>query len=106
MSGTLADALKKAGLKASDKPLKSKKKPKAKQTKRHDHHHRTECELCHKTAPDVERYEHTNRSTDAKWLCIPCADRLQIDDNCRQTAESDFSMRKMFRRQYGRTKEM
>ncbi|MEZ4741601.1 MAG: hypothetical protein R3B45_04015 [Bdellovibrionota bacterium] len=110
MAGSLADALKKAGLSSSeneyDKRSGRKKKPvKGKTTKTHDHHHRTDCELCRKTAPDVERYNHTNRSIDASWLCIPCADRLSIPDECRQTNQSDFAMRKMFTRQFGRTKQ-
>ncbi len=113
MSGSLADALKKAGFTSSESEAKKhgdKKKQreatKAKETKTHEHHYRTECELCRKSAPDVERYDHRNRSIDAFWLCLPCADRLSIDDACRQTAQSDFSMRKMFKRQYGRTKQL
>lgn len=109
MVGSLGDAFKKAGVQSSEeeynsKTGKKKTAPKG-QKKIHDHHHRTECELCRKTAPDVERYNHTNRSIDASWLCIPCADRMLIPDDCRQTTQSDFSMRKMFSRQYGRTKK-
>ena len=110
MNGSLADALKNAGLESSEKEYdkksgKKKKKPANGNTKKHDHHLRTECELCRKSAPDVERYEHTNRSIDANWLCIPCADRLSISDECRQTNQSDFAMKKTFARQFGRTKQ-
>lgn len=109
MVGSLGDAFKKAGIQSSeseyDKKTGKKKSQDGNKSKFHDHHFRTECELCRKSAPDIERYDHTNKSIDATWLCIPCADRLQIADSCRQTAQSDFSMRKMFARQYGRTKK-
>jgi hypothetical protein len=112
MAGSLADQLKQAGFKSSDdssKKNQGKKKPSPSEAKpavkTHEHHHRTECDYCRKTAPDVEKYDHRNRSLSGQWLCIPCADRLCIDDSCRQTAQSDFSMRRMFARQYGRTKQ-
>ena len=110
MTGSLGDAFKKVGIKSSEEAYnkntgKKKREEKEGLKKMHEHHHRSECELCRKNAPDVERYDHTNRSIDAQWLCIPCADRLMIPDSCRQTTQSDFSMRKMFSRQYGRTKQ-
>ena len=106
MGISLADALKSAGLKSSEKEFNKKTgKKKKSPVKAHEHHLRSECELCHKNAPDVERYNHTNKSIDASWLCLPCADRLSIPDDCRQTSQSDFSMRKTFTRQYGRTKK-
>ncbi len=70
----------------------------------HEHHHRTECESCKKTTPDVEYYQHSLKTLTAKWLCIPCADQHKILDDCRQTEQSDFSLRKTFRRLYGPTK--
>lgn len=64
------------------------------------------CDVCGKTAPDVERYMHKNRMIEGKqWLCIPCADENCIDDECRVTFQSSQSKSGMFRRQYGRTKK-
>lgn len=63
------------------------------------------CEVCTKTAPDVERYRHTNRRISGKeWICLRCADEYQIDDNCRETNVSTDARAKRFIRQYGRTK--
>ncbi len=103
---SLADAFKKAGLKSSEpdrKVSRGEKTRSKKGEKIHDHHHRSECGECRKNAPDVERYEHRNRSVDAQWLCVVCADRFQISDDFRKTAQSDFSRRNMFRRDYGHT---
>lgn len=73
----------------------------------HEHQLRIVCELCTKTSPDVEYYEHRNRVVgDHKWLCMRCADDHQIDDNLRQTAQSQDSKTGLFRRQYGRTKTL
>jgi len=63
------------------------------------------CEACEKSAPDVERYQHKNRLISGKeWLCIPCADEYQIDDECRLTHQSTQARQGMFTRRYGRTK--
>lgn len=63
------------------------------------------CEVCMKSAPDVERYRHKNKMIAGKqWLCIPCADEYCIDDSCRETHQSSHAKAKLFRRQYGRTK--
>lgn len=63
------------------------------------------CDVCGKSAPDVERYDHKNRQIQGKcWLCIPCADEFYIDDSCRQTNQSTMAKTKMFSRRYGRTK--
>ena len=63
------------------------------------------CEACDKSAPDVERYQHSNRLIQGKqWLCIPCADQYCIDDNCRITHQSSHAKSGLFGRQYGRTK--
>jgi len=73
----------------------------------HEHQLRIVCELCNKTSPDVEYYQHRNKMVgNAKWLCLRCADDNQIDDQCRQTAQSTQSKTKLFRRQYGRTKKL
>jgi hypothetical protein len=67
-------------------------------------HIRTDCEACKKSAPDVEYYEHTNKRLSVKWLCVNCADNNNIMDDCRQTMQSEQSMRKVFTRRYGKTK--
>jgi hypothetical protein len=109
---SLAEALKKAGFKSSQPQRKDpRKEPRgtkdqAKGGKKiHDHHQRTECESCHKTAPDVERYEHRNRLLDVQWLCVVCADNYKISDDFRKTAESNFSKRGIFTRNYGHTRK-
>lgn len=64
------------------------------------------CEVCNKSAPDVERYHHANKRIEGKeWLCIPCADENCVDDSCRISNQSSHSKTGMFRRQYGRTKK-
>jgi hypothetical protein len=70
--------------------------------KKHEHHFKTRnfCDQCQKTLPDVELYEQRGRT---KWMCVLCADELMILDENRRTAQSDFSKKGMFRRQYGRT---
>ncbi|HXH75060.1 MAG TPA: hypothetical protein VNJ08_08855, partial [Bacteriovoracaceae bacterium] len=61
------------------------------------------CEECKSVKPDVERYVHRNPTTEAEWICVRCADRLKIADTCRKTAQSDTSIKKMFRREHGAT---
>jgi len=69
-------------------------------------HIRIVCELCGKSAPDVERYRHSNRRIEGKeWLCIPCADENCIDDECRVTNQSSHARAGLFIRRYGRTKK-
>ncbi|NBX76897.1 MAG: hypothetical protein EBQ92_10120 [Proteobacteria bacterium] len=105
---SLGDALKKAGLKSSEMKRKEAHgtKDKAKDgSKIHQHHHRTECEACNKTAPDVERYEHRNRLLDVQWLCLVCADQYKISDDFRRTSQSSFSKRGVFTRTYGHTRK-
>jgi hypothetical protein len=65
---------------------------------------RNYCEQCQQVRPDVELYYHHNPTTEAEWICVKCADQLKIDDSTRQTAQSDTSVRKMFRREHGATK--
>jgi hypothetical protein len=52
----------------------------------------------------VEYYEHKNRSIDAKWLCIKCADTYNIHDSFRETMQSQFAMTGKFIRGWGPTK--
>ncbi len=94
----------------SQPPLKPVAKPKlapppAKPVEKiHEHHLRTLCEACGKTSPDVEYYQHHNRSMDKFWLCIPCADDHNIPDATRQTNQSLQAQKRMFIRRYGATK--
>lgn len=62
------------------------------------------CEACKKILPDVELYHHDNKNLSGEWLCCLCADKYKIPDNCRQTNQSDFSKKRIFRREYGATK--
>jgi hypothetical protein len=71
---------------------------------KHHHHIRTECEACGKTLPDVEYYEHKNKSLDKCWLCVRCADAYNILDEYRQTVQSQHAKSGLFRREYGATK--
>lgn len=71
---------------------------------KHIHHMRTDCEACGKTAPDVEYYQHNNRSLSKYWLCLNCADNNNISDETRQTVQSQHAQSGIFRRRYGATK--
>jgi hypothetical protein len=62
------------------------------------------CEECQQVRPDVELYYHRNPTTEAEWIGVKCADQLKIADTCRQTAQSDTSIKKMFRREHGATR--
>ena len=85
---------------------KVKKQHLKKGSKMRKDHIRIVCEACGKSAPDVERYQHKNRLIQGKeWLCIPCADEYQIDDECRMTHQSSQALSGMFSRRYGRTKK-
>lgn len=106
----MKQALMKAGLVSKEKKKEmrreSAKERHIKKQRRtaHEHQLRIVCEMCKKTTPDVEYYEHRNKMVgNAKWLCLRCADDNQIDDRCRKTAQSTQSKTKLFRRQYGRT---
>lgn len=107
----IKQALLKAGLVSKEKKKEMRRESaterhiKKQRKVAHEHHLRIVCELCHKTSPDVEYYEHHNKKVgDPKWLCLRCADDNQIDDSCRQTAQSSDARTKLFIRQYGRTK--
>ena len=70
-------------------------------------HLRIVCEVCEKSAPDVERYLHRNRLIEGKeWLCLRCADEYRIDDEMRTTAQSTQAKQGLFIRQHGRTKKL
>lgn len=105
--GSLKDALLKSGLKATavaKSPNEREALKKKKVTQEISHQvQRNYCEECNATQPDVELYHHKNPTTDAQWICVRCADRLKIADTCRQTAQSDTSIRKLFRREHGIT---
>lgn len=104
---SLKDALLKAGLKASNPEVAKPKKEKQFQPKKkvHTHHgHRTFCEVCNRTLPDVEFYKHRNPTINANWICVQCADQHCISDDFRQTNQSEHSRQRIFRREYGRTK--
>lgn len=104
----LKQALLKAGLKESTKPQDQNKReniPKKQVTEAVVHQgQRNFCEECQQIYPDVELYYHRNPTTEAEWICVRCADRLKIEDSCRQTAQSDTSIKKMFRREHGATR--
>jgi len=102
--GTTKDAAKDADRRDKNKNFEQKRPDRSHINEKHEHHHRTECESCKKTTPDVEYYQHSLKTLTARWLCIPCADQHKILDDCRQTEQSDFSLRKTFRRLYGPTK--
>ena len=108
MAQQLKEALMNAGL-VTQKDLvrdKVKEQHMKKSAKMREDHIRIMCEVCGKTAPDVERYRHTNKRIEGKeWLCIPCADEHMINDDCRLTHQSSQAKTNMFRRQYGRTKK-
>lgn len=71
---------------------------------KHHHHIRTNCDDCGRSSPDVEYYEHKNRSLDKYWLCVRCADDHNILDEFRQTMQSSHAIKGVFRRNYGPTK--
>lgn len=118
LMNALKDALMKAGFKETAKPakpttpkdenfrpevkVKGKDKVEVKQTITHQKQ-RNYCEECSQIKPDVEYYQHNNPTTEAEWICLRCADRLKIFDNCRRTAQSDTAIKKLFRREHGAT---
>jgi RNase P subunit RPR2 len=106
--GTLKDALLKAGLKPTTSPKEQNEREhisKKKMTESVSHQvQRNFCEECQQVLPDVELYYHRNPTTEAEWICVKCADRLKIADTFRQTAQSDTSIKKMFRREHGATR--
>lgn len=108
--GTLKDALLKAGIKETPKPSAPNQREKLakKQVTEVVVHQeqRNWCEACDQIKPDVELYKHRNPTTDAEWICVRCADQLQISDTFRKTAQSDTAIKKLFRREYGPTMQI
>jgi molybdenum cofactor biosynthesis enzyme MoaA len=109
--GSLKDELLKAGLKATQAPKPAKAQNEREQIKKKQmteaiihQEQRNFCEECNQVRPDVELYYHRNPTTEAEWICVKCADQLKIADTFRQTAQSDTSIRKMFRREHGATR--
>lgn len=105
--GSLKDALLKAGMKETAKPSAANQRDKIAKSKVTEEvihqEQRNFCEACEQIRPDVELYKHRNPTTEAEWICVRCADQLQIADTFRKTAQSDTSIRRMFRREYGAT---
>lgn len=106
MGISLKDALEKAGMKASKRENERPKVEKAKQTETTKHQQMHDfCDACQRGMPDVEFYKHNNPCVDAQWLCLSCADKNSIPDDCRTTNQSEYSRRGIFRREYGPTKK-
>lgn len=105
---SLKEQLLQAGLKAtpSAKAANEREQLKKKQVTEAVIHQeqRNFCEECQQVRPDVELYYHHNPTTEAEWICVKCADKLKLADACRQTAQSDTSIKKMFRREHGVTR--
>ncbi len=104
---SLKDALLKAGFK-STKAQNDREVTYKKDLKNSEKHQfsRNFCEVCQTTQPDVERFKHRNRLIDAQWICCNCADKNEIHDDYRVTAQSDFSKARKYRRQYGPTNKL
>ena len=104
----MKNALLKAGFKATQTAKGQNEReavPKKKKTEEMIHQEqRNYCEECEQVRPDVELYFHRNPTTEAEWICVKCADQLKIADTFRQTAQSDTSIKKMFRREHGATR--
>lgn len=101
----LKKALQKAGIFTSDQLVVKERPRKAIKldAEREGHTIRTQCELCDRFSPDVEHYQHTNRSVEKQWLCMKCADEHRINDECRTTNQSSQARSNRFLREYGRT---
>ena len=105
---SLKDQLLQAGLKATPNPKAANEREQIKKKQITEavihQEQRNYCEECQQVRPDVELYYHRNPTTEAEWICVKCADQLKIADACRQTAQSDTSIKKMFRREHGLTR--
>lgn len=105
--GSMKDALLKIGLQPS-KTQNERPKPKLKRPEKIIHSHQQErnfCEVCNRTLPDVEMYKHRNPVINASWICLQCADKNMISDDSRETCQSEYSRKGIFRREFGRTKK-
>jgi len=102
---SMKDALIKAGFKPKQKENEREKRAHWEKVKKSVVHQeqRNYCEVCDSIQPDVERYTHRNPTITAQWICVSCADKNLIDDKFRVTAQSDFSIKKLFKREYGMT---
>ncbi len=107
MGGSLKDALKKAGFKTGKDENERKHFKRNEQVDKSVKHQqqRNYCEVCNCIQPDVEHYKHRNPTIDAQWICAGCADRNQIPDTTRVSHQSDMAKKKMFRREFGPTKD-
>ena len=103
---SLKDALLKAGFHSSKIENERVRKPKNEKTKVEKHQEqRNFCEVCETTQPDVELFKHRHPRIDAEWICLNCADKNEILDDFRKTAQSDHSKNRMYRRFYGHTRD-
>ena len=101
---SLKDALLKAGLSSTKVENERKTKYKKDKTKIEKHQEkRNFCEVCETTQPDVEHFKHRNARVDARWICVNCADKNEIHDKFRVTAQSDFNRQGRYQRFYGPT---
>jgi hypothetical protein len=105
---SLKEQMLKAGLKATVSPKAANEREQIKKKQMTEavihQEQRNFCEECQQVRPDVELYYHRNPTTEAEWICVKCADKLKLADACRQTAQSDTSIKKMFRREHGVTR--
>lgn len=103
---SLKDALLKAGLKSTKTENERAKKLKKEKHKIEKHQEqRNFCEVCEFIQPDVERFRHRNPLIDAEWICVNCADKNQILDECRITNQSDSAKNGRYLRFYGPLKD-
>jgi hypothetical protein len=102
---SMKDALMKAGFKPKEKQNERQQRARWETVKKSVVHQeqRNYCEVCDSVQPDVERYNHRNPIITSNWICVSCADKNMIDDKFRVTAQSDFSIKKLFKREYGMT---
>jgi ribosomal protein L37AE/L43A len=104
---SLKDALLKAGF--SSTKIQNERKPKlTKEVTKVEKHQakRNYCEVCDTTQPDVERFKHRNARVDAEWICVNCADKNEIHDKFRLTAQSDFALQGRYQRFWGPTEKV
>lgn len=103
---SLKDAMLKAGLKSTKTENERQRKLKKEKHKIEKHQEqRNFCEVCEFIQPDVERFRHRNPLVDAEWICVNCADKNQILDECRQTNQSDSAKNGRYLRFYGPMKD-
>lgn len=105
---SMKNALLKAGFKETQTAKTQNEREKISKKKKTEEmihqEQRNFCEECEQVRPDVELYHHRNPTTEAEWICVKCADQLKIADTFRKTAQSDTSIKKMFRREHGATR--